>query len=138
MFERWGTHGEATVAIRRSIRSRETNDAAECDSRSDRADAGRRLAGLHKLNLIKKARILGRLGAGFGIQHTFSTTAFWTLPRLQRWLVDSARKRGEKTMAQRLGNEIVDAFNSSGSAVKKKEDTHGMAEANKAFAHYRW
>src|SRR5690606_226855 len=55
-----------------------------------------------------------------------------------RWLLDAARKRGEKTMAQRLGNEIVDAFNNSGSAVKKKEDTHRMAEANKAFAHYRW
>lgn len=55
-----------------------------------------------------------------------------------RWLLDSARKRGEKTMAQRLGNEITDAFNSTGSAVKKKEDTHRMAEANKAFAHYRW
>ena len=55
-----------------------------------------------------------------------------------RWLLDSSRKRGEKTMAQRLANEIVDAFNSTGSAVKKKEDTHRMAEANKAFAHYRW
>lgn len=55
-----------------------------------------------------------------------------------RWVLDAARHRGEKTMAQRLANELVDAFNNTGSAVKKKEDTHRMAEANKAFAHYRW
>ncbi len=55
-----------------------------------------------------------------------------------RWLLDAARSRGEKTMAARLANELVDAYNNTGSAVKKKEDTHRMAEANKAFAHYRW
>ncbi|MGI5912489.1 MAG: 30S ribosomal protein S7 [Syntrophomonadaceae bacterium] len=55
-----------------------------------------------------------------------------------RWLVAYARKRGEKTMAERLAGEITDAFNSTGGSVKKKEDTHKMAEANKAFAHYRW
>ncbi|NLM75769.1 MAG: 30S ribosomal protein S7 [Clostridiaceae bacterium] len=55
-----------------------------------------------------------------------------------RWLVDHARKRGERTMKERLANEILDATNNLGGAVKKKEDTHKMAEANKAFAHYRW
>ena len=55
-----------------------------------------------------------------------------------RWLVAAARKRGEREMAQRLAAELVDAFNNTGSAVKKKEDTHRMAEANKAFAHYRF
>ncbi len=55
-----------------------------------------------------------------------------------RWLVAAARKRGEREMASRLAAELVDAFNNSGSAVKKKEDTHRMAEANKAFAHYRF
>jgi small subunit ribosomal protein S7 len=55
-----------------------------------------------------------------------------------RWLVTFARKRGEKTTRQRLAAEIKDAFNNTGGAVKKKEDTHKMAEANKAFAHYRW
>lgn len=55
-----------------------------------------------------------------------------------RWLTSYARKRGEKTMAERLAGELMDAFNSTGGAVKKKEDTHKMAEANKAFAHYRW
>ena len=55
-----------------------------------------------------------------------------------RWLVDASRKRGGKTMAERLANELIDASNNTGAAVKKKEDTHRMAEANKAFAHYRW
>lgn len=55
-----------------------------------------------------------------------------------RWLVLYARQRGEKTMVERLANEILDALNNTGGAVKKKEDTHKMAEANKAFAHYRW
>ena len=55
-----------------------------------------------------------------------------------RWLVLYARQRGEKTMTDRLAAEILDAINNTGGAVKKKEDTHKMAEANKAFAHYRW
>ena len=55
-----------------------------------------------------------------------------------RWLVIAARKRGEREMASRLSAELVDAFNNTGNAVKKKEETHRMAEANKAFAHYRW
>ena len=55
-----------------------------------------------------------------------------------RWLVQYSRSRGEKTMEQRLANEIIDAANNTGAPVKKREDTHKMAEANKAFAHYRW
>lgn len=55
-----------------------------------------------------------------------------------RWLVNYARLRGEKTMQERLAAEIIDASNNTGAAVKKREDTHKMAEANKAFAHYRW
>ena len=55
-----------------------------------------------------------------------------------RWLVANARKRSERTMAAKLAGELVDAFNSTGGAFKKKEDTHKMAEANKAFAHFRW
>jgi small subunit ribosomal protein S7 len=55
-----------------------------------------------------------------------------------RWMVDAARKRGEKSMALRLAGEILDAAENKGSAVKKREDVHRMADANKAFAHYRW
>ena len=55
-----------------------------------------------------------------------------------RWLVNYSRLRNEKTMEERLANEIMDAANNTGASVKKREDTHKMAEANKAFAHYRW
>ena len=60
------------------------------------------------------------------------------IPLGLRWLVQYSRSRGEKTMEQRLANEIIDAANNTGASVKKREDTHKMAEANKAFAHYRW
>lgn len=55
-----------------------------------------------------------------------------------RWIIDAARKRSENNMTDRLANELLDAANERGSAVKKRDDTHKMAEANKAFAHYRW
>jgi small subunit ribosomal protein S7 len=55
-----------------------------------------------------------------------------------RWLIDYTRARGEKTMSDRLANELVSASKGEGNTIKKKEDTHRMAEANKAFAHYRW
>ena len=55
-----------------------------------------------------------------------------------RWLVDYARERRERSMSERLANEIMDAANGVGSSVKRREDLHKMAEANKAFAHYRW
>ena len=55
-----------------------------------------------------------------------------------RWLIGSARRRAERSMAEKLAGELMDAANNRGSAVKKREDTHKMAEANKAFAHYRW
>ncbi len=55
-----------------------------------------------------------------------------------RWLITFARNRGEKTMVQRLAGELMDAANNTGNAVKRKEETHRMAEANKAFAHYKW
>ena len=55
-----------------------------------------------------------------------------------RWLVDAARRRNEKSMGQRLAQELIDASENRGTAVKKREDTHRMAEANKAFSHYRW
>lgn len=55
-----------------------------------------------------------------------------------RWLISYARERGEKTMALRLANELFDAYNNRGNAIKKREDVHKMAEANKAFSHYNW
>ena len=55
-----------------------------------------------------------------------------------RWIINYSRGRGEKTMRERLAGELLDAFNNTGSSIKKKEETHKMADANKAFAHYRW
>jgi small subunit ribosomal protein S7 len=55
-----------------------------------------------------------------------------------RWIISYSRDRGEHTMSQRLAGELLDAFNNTGSSIKKKEDTHRMAEANRAFAHFRW
>ncbi len=55
-----------------------------------------------------------------------------------RWIIQNARKRGDKNMIRRLSAELLDAYNNRGNAIKKKEDTHKMADANKAFAHYRW
>jgi small subunit ribosomal protein S7 len=55
-----------------------------------------------------------------------------------RWIIEAAKNRNEKSMIEKLCNELIDAYNNRGAAIKKREDTHKMAEANKAFAHYRW
>ncbi|MBP1707113.1 MAG: ribosomal protein S7p (S5e) [Chloroflexi bacterium] len=81
-----------------------------------------------------KARRVG--GANYQVPVEVRTDRRQTLAI--RWLVGYTRKRGEKTMAERLAGELMDAANSTGGSVKKREDTHKMAEANKAFAHYRW
>lgn len=75
-------------------------------------------------------------GANIQVPTEISPTRKQTL--VLRWLTQYARLRNEKTMLERLANEIIDASNSVGASVKKKEDTHKMAEANKAFAHLRW
>ena len=81
-----------------------------------------------------KARRVG--GATYQVPIEIRTERRQTLAL--RWIVDFSRNRGEKTMADRLAGELLDAANNTGSAVKRKEEMHRMAEANKAFAHYRW
>ena len=81
-----------------------------------------------------KSRRVG--GATYQVPIEFRVSRRNTLA--MRWLIDAAQKRGEKTMGQKLAGELLDASESKGSAVKKREDTHRMAEANKAFAHFRW
>ena len=81
-----------------------------------------------------KSRRVG--GATYQVPVEVRATRRTTLA--MRWVIDAARARGEKSMALRLAGELMDAADSRGSAVKKKEDTHRMADANKAFAHYRW
>ena len=85
-------------------------------------------------SLEVKARRVG--GATYQVPIEVRPERRTTLGR--RWLVGYARKRSEKTMSERLANEIMDADNNLGAAVKKREDTHKMAESNKAFAHFRW
>ena len=70
--------------------------------------------------------------------HRWDSTSSAIAALALRWLVMFARKRGERTMAERLAAEIMDASNNMGNAVKRREDMHKQAEANKAFAHYRW
>ena len=81
-----------------------------------------------------KSRRVG--GANYQVPVEVSSERRMTLGL--RWLVNYSRLRNEKTMVDRLANEIIDASNGTGASVKKKEDTHKMAEANKAFAHFRW
>ncbi len=81
-----------------------------------------------------KARRVG--GATYQVPIEISPERRQTLAL--RWLTTYSRKRGEKTMRLRLANEIMDAVNNTGSSIKKKEETHKMAEANKAFSHYKW
>jgi len=81
-----------------------------------------------------KARRVG--GANYQVPIEVSAERRQTLAI--RWIVLNARKRSEREMSRKLAQELMDAFNNAGGSVKKKEDTHRMAEANKAFAHYRW
>jgi len=81
-----------------------------------------------------KSRRVG--GATYQVPVEVRSTRRQTLA--MRWVLDAARERSEKSMAYRLAHELMDAAENSGAAVRKREDTHRMAEANKAFAHYRW
>ena len=87
-----------------------------------------------KPSVEDKSRRVG--GATYQVPVEVRTSRRETLA--MRWAIEAARKRSEKTMALRLAHELMDAADNRGSAVKKREDTHRMAEANKAFAHYRW
>ncbi|MDR1033253.1 MAG: 30S ribosomal protein S7 [Bifidobacteriaceae bacterium] len=97
-------------------------------------DVLKRAVGNIKPQLEVRSRRVG--GATYQVPNEVKSARALTLAL--RWLVDNSRKRREKTMQERLMNEVLDASNGLGAAVKKREDTHKMAEANKAFAHYRW
>ena len=89
-------------------------------------------------NIMPVLEVRARRVGGANYQVPVEVRADRRLTLGLRWLVNYSRLRGEKTMEQRLANEILDAANNTGAAVKKREDTHKMAEANKAFAQYRW
>jgi len=89
-------------------------------------------------NVMPMLELKARRVGGSNYQVPVEVSAERRLTLGLRWIVNYARLRNEKTMQQRLANEIVDAANGTGASVKKRDDVHKMAEANKAFAHYRW
>ena len=89
-------------------------------------------------NVKPVVEVKSRRVGGATYQIPIEVRAERSMTLAMRWLVDAARKRGEKSMGLRLAGEIADASENKGTAIKKKEDTHKMAEANKAFSHYRW
>jgi small subunit ribosomal protein S7 len=107
---------------------------------------GEKGTGEQPLSLFKKAlegvkplvEVKSRRVGGATYQVPIEVKADRRTALAMRWLIQAARSRSERTFAERLAGEILDASNGRGAAVKKREDTHKMAEANKAFAHYRW
>ena len=91
---------------------------------------------LENVKLVLEPKASRVVGSNYQVPIEISPARQQTLAI--RWLVTYARKRNEKSMEEKLANEIMDAYNSTGGAFKKKDDTHKMAESNKAFAHYRW
>ncbi len=89
-------------------------------------------------NVQPKVEVKSRRVGGATYQVPVEVRPARRLALAMRWLIDSARKRNEKDMASKLAGELMDAFEGRGAAAKKREDTHRMAEANKAFSHYRW
>lgn len=89
-------------------------------------------------NVEPKVEVKSRRVGGATYQVPIEVRQNRRLALAMRWLVDAARKRSEKTMGKRLAGEVLDAFENRGTAVKKREDTHKMADANRAFSHYRW
>ncbi len=89
-------------------------------------------------NVKPKLEVRSRRVGGATYQVPQEVRSERALALAMRWIIGAARKRGEKTMIDRVANELFEAANERGSAVKKKEDTHKMADANKAFAHFRW
>jgi len=103
-------------------------------SKSDALDAFEKALG----NIRPMVEVKSRRVGGATYQVPVEVRGERGMALAMRWLVDAARKRSEKSMGMRLAGEILDAVENRGTAVKKREDTHRMAEANKAFAHYRW
>lgn len=116
------------------------NDNTSSDDEGDSEGKAGGLGIFHRaLNKIKpKVEVRSRRVGGATYQVPVEVRAERAQALAIRWLIDAARKRGEKTMTARLAGELLDAANERGTAVKKRDDTHKMAEANKAFAHYRW
>jgi small subunit ribosomal protein S7 len=124
----------------KSVAERIVYDALERMSERTGQDKGRALEMLSQaLDNIKPAvEVKSRRVGGATYQVTVEVRAARRETLAMRWAIDAARSRSEKSMAVRLAHELIDAADNRGAAVKKREDTHRMADANRAFAHYRW
>lgn len=124
--------------------SKKVNDNKEGEAGSGDSDAiaikskGLRLFHDALKNVKPKLEVRSRRVGGATYQVPVEVRHDRAMALAMRWIIDAARKRGENTMTDRLAGELFEAANERGSAVKKRDDTHKMADANKAFAHYRW
>ena len=89
-------------------------------------------------NVMPSVEVMSRRGGGATYQVPVEVRSDRRKALAIRWIISAARSRGEDTMGEKLSSELIDASNNRGASVKKREDTHKMAEANRAFAHYRW
>ena len=113
-------------------------DALEILSRSDRQGAGRGARGARSRRSPPSLEVRSRRVGGATYQVPVEVPPRRARTLAVRWLIEFARKRREKTMAERLAGELLDAQSEQGGAYKRKDDIYRMAQANKAFAHYRW
>ena len=139
--------GKKSVAERIVYGALEILDAKAANENFDEeGDAGKQGEGSKGLLVFRKAlkkvkpqlEVRSRRVGGATYQVPVEVKPDRALALAMRWIIDAARKRGENTMVDRVAGELLDAANERGNAVKKRDDTHKMAEANKAFAHYRW
>jgi len=131
-------YGAIEMLENKSAGQSDNDDEGEDDSGAGAKSRG--LALFHRaLKKVKpKVEVRSRRVGGATYQVPVEVRNERATALAMRWIIDAARKRSENTMTERVGNELLDAANDRGNAVKKRDDTHKMAEANKAFAHYRW
>ncbi len=123
---------------KKPVNENKKDDAAEGESTVGYKSVGLSIFHAALKNVKPRLEVRSRRVGGATYQVPCEVRHERAVALAMRWIIDAARKRGESTMRDRLANEIYDAANERGSAVKKREDTHKMADANKAFAHYRW
>lgn len=145
-------HGKKSVAERivydalAILDKKAANENFEDDDSTGSSESGKQGSGSKGLKVFHRAlkkvkpylEVRSRRVGGATYQVPVEVRPERALALAMRWIIDAARGRGENTMTERLVGELLDAANDRGNAVKKREDTHKMAEANKAFAHYRW
>lgn len=110
------------------------------DGKGKQGEGSKGLALFHRAlkNVKPKLEVRSRRVGGATYQVPVEVRADRGMALAMRWIIDASRKRGENTMIDRVAGELLDAANDRGNSIKKRDDTHKMAEANKAFAHYRW